>query len=119
MFPTKLPDAAVMLRPSFVDDDVDDATERRPKIQTWLNEVLEACVGEPSLAVFLGREGRVAEYTALVRCVLQPELPVAAAAAVVVVLNGDSSSHSEADGDDAVDEEGSAPAVSENDELCI
>ena len=74
-FPSKLQDAAVMLRPSFVDDDAEDALERRAAIEVWLNEALEACVGDATIEAFLSRESRLVEYTALVRCPLRQELP--------------------------------------------
>ena len=79
-FPSKLTDAAVALRPAFVDDDPLDASERRRGCDDWLNQVLEACPGDTctDLAAFLAREERVLEYTALQRCVLCEE-PAAAA----------------------------------------
>jgi len=76
-FPTKIQDEVTMsrLRPSWVDDDIEDSRQRLQAIEVWLNEVLEACVGDEALSAFLGREARVIDYTALSELPLRADLP--------------------------------------------
>ena len=74
-FPTKLTDAAMALRPGWVDDDSEDAEERWKEIELWFNQALTSCASDARLLTFLSRTNRVTSYNTLARCVLQEAPP--------------------------------------------